>query len=88
MDLATIISWAIAAIGIFGFGAYWIKAKGLINQIKDFFVVLSDAIANDNISKEELKDIIAEALKIFTFWKSSDKEAVKTASKNNKKLTF
>lgn len=88
MEWSTIISLVLTALFAIGLGSQITKMKGFLNQIKEFFVVLTDALNDNTVTKEELKKIVEEAIKLFTFWKPEEKQAVNNSLKNKKKLTF
>lgn len=67
LDIATIITLIISALGIFAGGAY-LKAKGKLGQIKDLgkeaidvLIAAVDAVEDDKITKEETEKIKKEA---------------------------
>lgn len=66
MNGETIALIVIALLGILFSGAFWLRFKTLIGQIREFMDTLADAIADDNVSNTEIIAILKEAKDIAT----------------------
>jgi len=76
MELSTILTIIFGILAAF-FGVYWNKAKTVIAEVKILFGVISDALADDTLTKEELTAITDQIKKILASFKASSvKEAV------------
>lgn len=82
MELTTILTIVFGILAAF-FAVYWNKAKDLLKAVKSLLQVISDAIADDTLTKEEkeaIKQAIQDIVNIFK------KETVKEAEKTIKNL--
>ena len=78
MELWQILTLIMTILAGF-FGIYWLKAKGIITELGILIKIISDALADDTLTKEELQAIVAEINKILA---SLKKETVTTAVAN------
>lgn len=66
IKLNVILSWAITlGSAIFGLDR-WRKFKGLLRKLSDLTAVINAAAADDKISEDELKAIMAGGKNVFT----------------------
>lgn len=66
--------WQILTI-VFGllagfFGFYWSKTKTAIKEIGILFNIVSEALSDDSLTKEELTIIVSQVQKILEIFKS------------------
>ncbi len=75
--------WQILTI-VFGilatfFGVYWLKAKHIITEVSILFGLISEALKDDTLTKEELELIVAQIKKIIGSFKvETIRQAVST----------
>lgn len=75
--------WQILTI-VFGilatfFGIYWIKAKTVIAEVAMLFQIISEALKDDTLTKEELELIVEQIKKVIGSFKvSTIRQAVDT----------
>jgi len=60
VDLSTVITLALGAVATF-FGGYLLIAKGKLKGALTLLKLISEAVEDDEITKEELESIIAAA---------------------------
>ncbi len=75
MEIWQILTIALGLLTIL-FGAFWGKAKLVVKQLKVILTVISEAIEDDEITREELKLINEEIKRLIELFKSSDTEKV------------
>jgi len=74
-QILTIIFGILAAF----FGVYWVKAKTIISEIGILFGIISEALKDDTLTKEELELIVAQIQKVIGSFKvSTIRQAVDT----------
>ena len=82
METWQIVSLIMGVLAAF-FGFYWVRAKNVITEVKVLFQIISDAIADDTLTKEELKAITDQIQKILATFKAS---VIKQAADDLKRL--
>ena len=75
MELYQILTLIFALLAGF-FGLYWFKAKSVITEIGVLFTIISEALADDTLTKEELQLIVDQIKKILSSFK---KETISAA---------
>lgn len=74
-QILTIIFGILAAF----FGVYWVKAKTIITEVALLFGIISEALKDDTLTKEELELIVAQIQKVIGSFKvSTIRQAVDT----------
>lgn len=69
MDIYEVVTLVIALIGVLAGAIYFGKFKTLVKELKEAFTVLDFAMADDKITKEELKKVVKEFLDIVKIFK-------------------
>jgi len=64
MDVYEIVVLAIGIVMALVGGVYFGKAKTFIKELREAFDKLDDALQDDKITKEELKEIVKEFLDV------------------------
>jgi hypothetical protein len=64
-QILTIVFGILAAF----FGVYWVKAKNIITEVSILFGLISEALKDDTLTKEELELIVAQIKKIIGSFK-------------------
>ena len=59
MDWFAFASVVLAVIAIVA-GVYWVKAKRVIKEVAELLTAISDAVEDDDVTKDELKKIVEE----------------------------
>jgi len=60
-------------------GTFWLQAKNVISELAILFNIISEALKDDTLTKEELELIVAQIQKIInSFKKETIKEAAAT----------
>jgi hypothetical protein len=74
-QILTIIFGLLAAF----FGIYWVKAKTIISEVAILFGIISEALKDDTLTKDELELIVAQIQKVIGSFKvSTIRQAVDT----------
>jgi len=77
---ATGLTLLITVIGWLGFGTYWNKFKIIIKELKELLQTVQDALSDNKLTEDELRQIIKEAkevLQVFTLSKHEQLLAAK-----------
>jgi hypothetical protein len=81
MEIWQILTLVFALLSIF-LGIYWVKAKDVLSEIAILLAIISEALKDDTLTKEELELIVAQIQKIINSFKvktiKEASEAIKT----------
>jgi len=64
MEIWQILTIIFGILSLF-FGVYWIKAKTIISEIGLLFGIITEALKDDTLTKEELELIVAQIQKVI-----------------------
>jgi len=78
MELWQILTLVFGVLSLV-FGTFWLQAKNVISELAILFNIISEALKDDTLTKEELELIVAQIQKIInSFKKETIKEAAAT----------
>lgn len=81
-QILTIVFGLLAAF----FGFYWTKAKMTIKELGILFSLMSAALKDDELTKEELRLIVDQIIKIIDIFRKKGTVSKKTIEESKKKV--